>query len=463
MQVLYYSVVAGDYARRTFSYRQALAHYDEALQLLHRLNTPAFDEQGLDIEEWYSKVHAGRMLVCEALLDWEGMQESYSYMRTHALKSGTTTYVGKSIDRRVFTRSLMGYLPEAASMSQATLLQLQAEVESLQQGSSYDRRCVELLLDISQHWIHLLTPTGLTVPTLPDSRAILPSSHFPPFFPAPRPQFHDWYEMKERLGAAQAAFVLFEYGWILLLQGFLPDAKSCLQWALQAAEETNQDICWIHASMLLSNVFTSYGRHEEAREWSNRCFARCQQLSEATWVSIWPLLNQAYYALNPDTVETAKRVFHQLEGQMARHQGFQAHYYSMQIGLGLAQFVQGELERAKASLQDALKHKQQLYIEAYVLAEQGLANIARQQGQEDEAYQRYHKLLTFCGQRSLLSHYSSTALALAELLIERKQSTGVAEFLIQLNQHLSAGGFADLHQQGSTLLMKLRKMESPLL
>ena len=459
LQALYSCVIAGDYARRTFSYRQAIVQYDAALQLLHHLTPSSLVEQGFDIEEWYSKAHAGRMLACEALLDWEGMEESYDYVRAHALNNGAIPYVGRNIDRRVFTRSLMGYLPEAASMSQVTLLQLQDEVEALQHRSSHDRRCIEFLIDISQHWARLLTPTGLTVPFLPNQQAILLSSHFPPFVPAPRPSVHDWYEMKERLGAAQAAFVLFEYGWILLLQGLLSDAEQCLQWALQAAEETNQDICWIHASMLLSNIFASYGRHEEATEWSRRCFARCQQLSEATWVSIWPLLNKAYYALNPATIETAKRVFHQLERQMAHQQGFQAHYYSMQIGLGLAQLVQGELELAKVSLQDALKHEQQLYIEAYVLAEQGLANIARQQGQDDEACQRYHKLLTFCGQRSLLSHYSSTALALAELLIKRKQKAGIADFLIQLNQHLNTAGFADLHQQSSMLLTKLRQVQ----
>ena len=60
LQAIYYRVIAGDYARRIFSYRQAVVHYDAALSLLQHMTPVQYHEQELDSDEWSGKVYIAR-------------------------------------------------------------------------------------------------------------------------------------------------------------------------------------------------------------------------------------------------------------------------------------------------------------------------------------------------------------------------------------------------------------------
>lgn len=128
LQALYYRVIAGDYARRTFSYRQAIVHYDAALSLLQHVTHFQHDEQGIESDEWSGKVYTGKMLAYEALLDWEGIQECHRYLFTHAVTSTDRALVETSIHRLAVTRSLMGHLLEAAHMGRAVVERVQGEM-----------------------------------------------------------------------------------------------------------------------------------------------------------------------------------------------------------------------------------------------------------------------------------------------------------------------------------------------
>jgi DNA-binding SARP family transcriptional activator len=459
LQALYFRVLAGDYARHIYSYRQAIVHYDAALSLLQHMMQAQSRQQELNSDEWSEKVYIGKMLAYEALSDWEGMQACHRYLLTHARMSTDRTLVETSIHRLAVTRSLMGHLLEAAQMGRSVVKRLQGEIQGLNAVPEKTRIRFDILLDITSRWLHLLLLEDENTASVKNEQHMRDASHFPPFFPALPSCIHNWYETKELLGATQAAFMFVEYGWALLLQGRQQDAEQCLLTALQAADETHQDVCWILASMLLGSVYSYYGQSDKAVIWLEQCLEHCQHHVEASWVSLWPQINQAYYALATQHAATAESLLHRLRTRFTQPQDFPAHRYSVDIGLGLVALEQGRLAQAQEMLSDVLHYQSSLNIETYVLAETGLASIARQQGHYDEAYQRYWKMLAFCGQRSLLHLYSTTALSFAQLLQEMQQTQGVAAFLEEVMHNTASAGYTDLTQQCCAFLEMLSGCE----
>ncbi len=455
LQALYFRVLAGDYARHIFSYRQAIVHYDAALSLLQHMMQAQHCEQEPDSDEWSEKVYIGKMLAYEALLDWEGMQECHRYLLTHAGMSTDRTLVETSIHRLAVTRSLMGHLLEAAQMGQEVVKRLQGEIQMLSAIPERTRIRLDILLDITSRWLHLLLLEDEDTAFGKNEQHMRNTSRFPPFLPALPSRIQSWHETKELLGATQAAFMFVEYGWALLLQGRQQDAEQCLLAALHAADETHQDVCWILASMLLSSVYYNYGQRDKQVAWLEQCLEHCQHHVEAPWVSLWPQINQAYQALGTQHVATTESLFHCLMTRFAQPQDFPAHRYSVDVGLGLVTLEQGKLAQAQAMLSEVLKYRPSMNIETYVLAEVGLADISKQQGHYDEAYQRYWNMLSFCGQRSLLHLYCTTALSFAQLLEEMQQTQGVAAFLEEVLHNITSAGYTDLAQQCCTLLKTL--------
>ncbi len=89
------------------------------------------------------------------------------------------------------------------------------------------------------------------------------------------------------------------------------------------------------------------------------------------------------------------------------------------------------------------------------MAEIGLANIARQKGRYDEAYSRFQRMLSFCGQRSLLQCYGSTSLALAELSLQTGQVAGIMDLLETVSGLLARAGYTHMQMRCDKLLAKM--------
>lgn len=454
-QILHYEVEAGDYARHTFSYRQALVHYDMALQLLPRLQFHQ-SEQSIDVAEWTARAYYGRGLACEALLDWEGVQESHRDLSEWAVANKNIVFASNSTSRMAGIRSLMGYLPEAATIGISVLQHLQADAEATHGIQDYTQKSLRTMLDMTRRWAKLVTvePPHLSNEQISYDEAA--SAPFPPFHPASSPAIQDWHEIVEMLGAPHAALTLAEYGWILLLQGLNIEAENCLKAALQVADETNQITCWILAATHLSRVYWLYGQPEVGSFWFGRCVERSRQLSaEASWPMIWPLLNHAYYLISLNQLDEAEQVLKKLQAQLDQQRDFPAHRYSIQIGFGLIALSRSDFQRAETLLQGALNHHRSLYIEAYVLAEQGIVYIAQHQKRYQEAFRRLRAMLAFCGQRSLLQSYSSTAMILARLALHTGQIQGVPSLLEQLSQLVDSAGYTDIRKQCCDLLARV--------
>jgi DNA-binding SARP family transcriptional activator len=448
-QALRYEVEAGDYARHIFSYRQALAHYDAALQWLEQMPDHERSRYAPTMEEWIGRAYHGRVLACEALLDWEEIQESHRHLSTWAAASRNGTLASNSVQRMAVNRSLMGYLSEAAWMGLSFVQNLRDEAGSTQELAHGAQKGLETMIDMAQRWTNLLMLNA------PEQAISMPPGHFPPFCPAPAPPIGDWHEMINALGTPQVAFMLTSYGWVLLLQGLNAEAEQCLRVALQAAEETEQTTRWILASMHLSRVYYLWGQYSESETWFERCIKRGQEIPEAAWALTWPLLNQAYCLIHLGRLDEADRILHTLRAQLAQQNDFLSYRYSVQIGLGLLSLARGELDEAEKLLQEALTNQKSLYIEVYVMAEIGLADIARRKGRYDEAYSRLQRMLSFCGQRSLLQCYGSTSLALAGLSLQTGQVAGIMGLLQTVSGLLARAGYTHMQMRCDKLLAKM--------
>src|SRR3954468_18498377 len=123
-------------------------------------------------------------------------------------------------------------------------------------------------------------------------------------------------------------------------------------------------------------------------------------------VTLWPLLNQAFYLTQCGQLDKAEQIFGLVQLRLEIWD-LPSYRNSLQIGLGLLALARQQFDLAYALLHETLAQKQSIYIEAYVYAEIGLARLAQQQGAYVEARERLCNMLAFSGRRSLLHLYAN--------------------------------------------------------
>jgi DNA-binding SARP family transcriptional activator len=449
---LRYALLAADYACRTFSYQQALAHYEMALRLVQRMRERGLSQE--ESEDWLRRIYEGRLLVYEIMLDWEGLQISHQQLSAWAQARQDLSLIEDSAGRLIVSRSLMGYLNEALEMGQALIARLQAESRTVAHMAEETRRRLRLLEDTTRRWALLLT-----LDDVPPSRRRAKARHsagYPAFFPAPPPVVQDWGQVSLLLGSGPAASTLTTYGWALLLQGRNSDAARCLAAAMQAGESSGQVASWILAAMHLSRVHYLRGAYEESERQMSACLERCRQVPEAAWAAVWPLLNLAYARVVNGRLEEAEQLLLQVQRRLEEID-LPAYRYSTQVGLGLVALARGQLTEAEELLRSALAQRQALYIEVYVLAHLALGDIARLRGACDEAYTHYRQMLAFCGERSLLQLYCAAATALGRLHLSWRQATAPAAIsvrglLAEARRYAQGAGYVDIARDCQRLL-----------
>ncbi|HEY1351364.1 MAG TPA: BTAD domain-containing putative transcriptional regulator [Ktedonobacteraceae bacterium] len=435
-QALRYTMQAADYARRAYSYRQALVDYDAASRLLQVQEARQGRIETLS-SEWWGSLYHGRGLVYEALQDWQGLQENAHELLAWAEKRQDPLLVHGSLQRLIVNRALMGHLSESLSMGRAFIRHLQHESARLPAHNARTRESLRLLVDLGGRWENLLSLDD------PADNCQEPVAPFPLFKEASLPGVHDWEQVSELLGPSQAAFLLTSYGWALLLQGLSAETEACLRAAQRAAQATGQATSEILALLHLSQAYYRSEQHERGQQEFARCMQRCEQVREARWVVIWPLLNQAYYMMALGRLDEAGQLFVRVERRL---EGLDLPSYrsSLRIGLGLLALARHQFDAAGELLHSALTHKQGAYIEVYVLAEIGLAHIAEQRGAYSEARTRLHRMLAFTGRRSLLLLYATSALAFVRLGLRTRERQGLAELLARVYHMVSAAGASSL-------------------
>jgi DNA-binding SARP family transcriptional activator len=447
-RALHYTLQAADYARRVSSYRQALVDYDAASRLLQAQCTWQNNAVKEASAEWWSRLYYGRGLVYEALMDWQGIQENHHELSAWAVQKQDPVLASGSTQRMIVNRSLMGYLSEALGMEREFIRQLQKESEKFATQNSPTGESLRLLTDLARRWIRIL---NLDDPEDNGQGSALP---FPPFYAASSPSVHNWDRAIEILGPAQAASTLTSYGWTLLLQGLNAETEGCLRAAQKAAVATGQITWEILASLHLSQAYYLNSQHDKGMQEFAHCMERSQQVPEATWVIVWPLLNQAYYLIRRKQLSEAERIFCLVRQRLER-QDLPSYRCGLQIGLGLLALARQQFEQAYALLHETLAQRQSIYIEVYVLAEIGLARIAQHRGAYTEARERLYNMLAFSGRRSLLHLYTNSAFSLARLSLHTRQIQGISGLLEQVHQLVTAAGAADLANQCRVLQARL--------
>lgn len=437
-ELVYYTLLSAEHARRAFNYRQALAHYETALQLLQHLHKKP--EQ----EEWLEHIARGRSLVYEALLDWQGIQEQQREISLRASTRRDPLLASGSMQRMIVTRSLMGYCTEAGAMGQQFLPLLHRVNEQVATSARPVQESQRLQIDLFSQWAQVLAPQET-------EEVEAASVSFPMFSFALSPDVPDWESVSASLGESQSACLLTQYGWMLLLQGFLTEAERCLKAAVRAAEATGQITWEILASLHLSRVSHFSGQYQRGGQEFAHCLDLCRRVSEAPWVTVWPLLDQAYYLLSLKRLSEAEQMFLQLREQLS-DQDLPAYLYSTQIGLGLIALARQQFSQAHTLLCEVLTRRQNIYIETYVLAEIGLARIAQHQGASTEAYERLRHLLAFSGKRGLFHLYAFSAFALVRLSFPLLRAREMVPLLEHVCQHASSAGFTALASECRVLL-----------
>lgn len=388
-EVLRYAIAAGDHARRSFGYHEAVKYYESALLAAERL-----DARAPTAEVW--RAFRGRLLACEALLDWDGvMATAQRYERWAARRADAPELV--TTRRLVLLRALMGDLAAAAALS-----------------AEHERRQPEALpaiRDMLRRTARILQPAEH--PCRPPDPAVVASPR--PFVPADPPPGAPADDLPALLGPDDAAMALFQVGWAVLMQGLLWAAEPCLVRAYDLACETGQASVAVISALQLAHLNALRGLPAATDHWLAISLDTAGRAPEAAWASIWPRIHQGFLWLLDDQFAAAQERFESLAAQLAGLPAFQSHRASVEVGLGLLALARGEREPAAAQLEAALASPQLLYGFVYVAALHGLAQVAARRGELCAARAALGHALDYSARRSLLPEYVRTAIEIARV------------------------------------------------
>jgi hypothetical protein len=434
VEVLRYATAAGDHARRSFGYRAALGHYEMALRAVDRMGGRAPVEAA-------RRAFAGRLLMYEALLDWDGIMDTAArFERWAARWPGLPPLVAPR--RLVLLRALMGDLAGAAALS-VDLARRQPEA-------------TPALDDMLWRTAMVLRPVEREELGMGDWEATLgaqsPLISFPPARPLPGAPAE---ELPAALGADEAALALFQVGWAALMQGLLGDAEPCLLRAYDLALETGQAAVAVVSALQLAHLSALRGDTGATNAWIATSLDMAQQAPEAAWASIWPRIHEAFVLLLDDQHAAARERFERMAAHLRNLPAFQSHRASVEVGLGLLDLASGDIARAVARLEHALASPQLLYGFVYVAARHGLARIAATHGDLPAARATLAHALSYSAWRGLLPEYVRTAIEIARIERDFGDPASARPLLRAAADRSRAAGLAPLADAASALLARI--------
>jgi DNA-binding SARP family transcriptional activator len=438
-ELLRYATAAADYARQSFGYRQARDHYEVALRAAERLGPSAPLEA-------VRRAFAGRLLMDEALLDWDGITATAArYERWAAQRPGLSALVAPR--RLVLLRALMGDLRGAAALS---VEQVRRQAESLPALDDMLWRTAIILQPVEQD---PLTTGDWQLGVAAHSPAINRRSTiaFAPAHPLPGAAAED---LPAILGADEAALALFQVGWAALMQGLLADAEPCLSRSYALGLETSQAAVAVISALQLAHLNALRGDKDATNRWITTSLDTAQQAPEAAWASIWPRIHQAFLLLIDDQHAAARERFDLMAAQLRDLPAFQSHRASVDVGLGLLDLATGDHNHAAGRLEGALGSPQLLYGFVYAAAQHGLARIAALRDDLPAARARLDHTLEYSRRRFLLPEYVRTAIEIARIERDFGDPGPVLPLLRDAMAQARESGLAPLATAASALLAR---------
>jgi DNA-binding SARP family transcriptional activator len=444
-ETLRYALAAGDYARASFGYREALGHYDAALWATERMGARA----PADLTR---RAFAGRLLMHEALLDWDGiMATAARYERWSAARPGQPPLV--TLRRLVLLRALMGDLAGAARLSGE-----QARRQSDAPAAIDDMlRRTAVILEPAEPPLQKIENKGGEAEEGSSSAILYPrfrSADPPPGAPAD--------DLPALLGPEEAALALFQVGWALLTQGLVRDAEPCLLRAYELAGATSQAAVAVVSALQLAHLGALRGDGVATEQWISTSLKTAQRAPEAAWASIWPRIHQAFLLLLDDRYEDARIGFEQMAARLHDLPAFQSHRASVQVGLGLLDLAAGKLDRAAERLHPEPAARQSLYGFVYVAAQHGLARIAALRASEGSAggdlapaRALLAHALDYSARRSLLPEYVRSAIEVARIERDFGEAARARPLIEAAADRARSAGLAPLAEAAAALSRRL--------
>ncbi len=378
-EALRYTVLAGDYLRRTYGFREAGEHYRRALRLARHVLP---DER---VRTWVRRAYMGLGLAYEAQGDWEGIVKTYTALREWAQQVGDEALALQAARRLMSALAIVGRLDEAAVMAGDVLA-------AMDDGSREVLREIFTRLRVVFAAEPGEFPPGIT-----------------PFHRSAPPVGRPWEEAATHLGEELAPLPLNLYGWSLALQGYLEEAEACLTFAASLAQKSHQTPYAVLSLHFLAHVDFLRGDVRALQRHLDEGFRLARRVPTARWSTLWGRVFEAYVHLHMDDVAGARQRFTALDRELADRQGFRSHHLSASVGLALVALAQDDVEGAIARLDPVLARRSALDVVSSFWSYVAEAAIARHLGQVDVATRRGEAALHLAGRRGLLFEYVSAA------------------------------------------------------
>ncbi|GAB4202562.1 MAG: hypothetical protein OHK0022_25880 [Roseiflexaceae bacterium] len=420
-ELLRAAISAGDYARSSLAYQQALQHYDTALEAARRMPDPPPTE--------LRRAFAGLLLTHEALLDWDGITATARRYEQWAAGQPTAQPPIITTGRLVLLRALMGDPAGAVELSQ-------------QAGAG--GQTPPVVADMLRRTATILRPVEVWV-----------AEPQPFLVPEPLPG-QPAEELPASVGAGEAAQLLFQIGWAALTQGLLREAEPCLRRAYELATATGQAAAAVVSALQLAHLHSLRGEATATEQWLARSLDLAQAASEAAWASLWPRIHQGFLWLLDDQFEQARTRFEEMDAQLAALPAFQAHRVSVRAGLGLLALARSEPDEAARLLGEAVASPH-LYGFVYVAAQHGLARLAALRGDMDQARAILRHALNYSARRGLLPEYARTAIEIARIERDYGSPAEALPTLRDAAERADTAGLTALAGAASALLTRLEQ------
>ena len=394
----HYSILAGEKLLQTYGYRPAVDYFDRALAALARLPESAPDLAVRALQ--------GRGLAYESLFDPEGVTDSYRQLQALAAQQGDRDLLLRTHSRLASILGLLGQDRESNNLLQE-LIDVLAPIHSLVTSDLVERRRLIYSADgepDDDSWAAYTLPRPAVAEPVRDVLQVLEPLH--------------------------AVLLLFDYGWTLLVQGQLGEATRCLSAVVDLAIETAQPSIASTALHQLAVTARILGEPEQSQTLNEQSVAinRSVPGPASELASMWPRIASALISLQAGRIDEAERRLRRVADSLSDRKFHRNYRNSATIGLGLVALARGDLDAAKALLNDGLSDPVNLYPYMHVQALLGLARIARAQGDARAADALLRRSLRFAGKRSLLDEYVETVLEIAR---QRPAGAPVAQLIEQ--------------------------------
>lgn len=423
-----YSVRAGEKLFKSFGFRSAIEHFDDALFVLDA-------EQEGDSGLVYQALQ-GRALAYESLLDLEGMTEAYQRMQKWARQRGDRQLLLATYSRSSSMLGLMGQQRESNQLL-SELFDVTATDTLLGEQSL----ALADLLMRRRHIFNTSDAASAGVTALPQSRGrthkksgsnepAAPEGGWAAFITPPPISIDPVTALRQILDPIHAVAPLLDYGWTLRVQGQIDVAERCLGAVVDLAEETGQRAIASTAYHQLAVIAHMRGEVTQSQRLNEQSITINQQSPgvPAELASLWPRISSAFRALHEGQLDVAERRLRQVVDFLGNRNSFGSHRSSAQIGLGLIALEKGNRQSAHHLLTEALTEPLQLYPYTYVRALLGLARIAHGADDLVKSRQLLQRALRYAGERSLVEEYS-------EALLETVHLAGAEAPISQLATH----------------------------